>query len=216
MNYFAHGFRFIDRPYFLAGTAVPDWLSVADRATRMRTPTVAPFADGTDSPQAEVAAGILQHLSDDQWFHNTRAFFEVTGELTRHFREILVGRDDHHPSFLGHIVTELILDGILVRRDESLLERYYQAMRQISPQIVQEIVNRMVKQPTSRLAMFIPLFQQEGFLWDYLQPDRMLVRLNQVLRRVKLGSLPLEAERVLATAWTVVESRAGELLPGLL
>ena len=74
----------------------------------------------------------------------------------------------------------------------------------------------MVKQPTSRLAMMIPLFERERFLWDYLQPDRMLVRLNQVLRRVKLGPLPLEAERVLAAAWTVVESRAGELLPGLL
>lgn len=216
MNYFAHGFRFIDRPYFLAGTAVPDWLSVADRAARVRTQRVAPFADGTDSPQAEVAAGILQHLTDDSWFHNTRAFFEVTGELTRRFRALLAGRDDQHPSFLGHIVTELILDGVLVRRDESLLERYYQAMRQISPQIVQEVVNQMVRHPTSRLAVFIPMFQHEKFLWDYLQPAQMLLRLNQVLRRVKLGPLPQEAERVLAAAWTVVESRAGELLPGLL
>jgi hypothetical protein len=216
MNYFAHGFRFIDRPYFLAGTAVPDWLAVADRAARVRSPRVAPFADGTESPQAEVAAGILQHLSDDSWFHSTRAFFEVTSELTRRFRTLLTGNADHHPSFLGHIVTELILDGVLVRRDESLLERYYLALRQISPQIVQEIVNQMVRQPTSRLAAFIPMFNHERFLWDYLQPSQLLFRLNQVLRRVKLRPLPQEAERVLATAWTLVESRAGELLPGLL
>ena len=31
MNYFAHGVRFLEDPYFLAGTAVPDWLSVVDR-----------------------------------------------------------------------------------------------------------------------------------------------------------------------------------------
>lgn len=36
MNYFAHGYRFIDRPYYLAGTAVPDWLRVADRDVRVR------------------------------------------------------------------------------------------------------------------------------------------------------------------------------------
>ena len=31
MNYFAHALPFLDRPYFVAGTAVPDWLTVADR-----------------------------------------------------------------------------------------------------------------------------------------------------------------------------------------
>ena len=36
MNYFAHGHRFVDDPYFLAGTAVPDWLSVVDRKVRVR------------------------------------------------------------------------------------------------------------------------------------------------------------------------------------
>ena len=28
MNYFAHAIRFLDDPYFLSGTALPDWLSV--------------------------------------------------------------------------------------------------------------------------------------------------------------------------------------------
>ena len=36
MNYLAHGFRFTDEPYFLAGTAAPDWLSVIDRKMRLR------------------------------------------------------------------------------------------------------------------------------------------------------------------------------------
>ena len=36
MNYFAHGRHFIDQPYLLAGTAVPDWLNVVDRSVRAR------------------------------------------------------------------------------------------------------------------------------------------------------------------------------------
>ena len=31
MNYFAHALPFFDRPYFVAGTAAPDWLAAADR-----------------------------------------------------------------------------------------------------------------------------------------------------------------------------------------
>ena len=37
MNYFAHALPFLDDdPYFVAGTGVPDWLSVADRDVRVR------------------------------------------------------------------------------------------------------------------------------------------------------------------------------------
>ena len=56
MNYFAHGLRFLNRPYFLAGTAVPDWLSVADRATRMHSKRVFRFLDEAEGIDREIAA----------------------------------------------------------------------------------------------------------------------------------------------------------------
>jgi hypothetical protein len=48
MNYFAHGIRFLDRPWFLAGTATPDWLSVADRKVRLREKFLVPNLDHPD------------------------------------------------------------------------------------------------------------------------------------------------------------------------
>ena len=47
MNYFAHGREFVDEPYFLAGTAVPDWLSVVDRPTRIRSRQALEHVDPT-------------------------------------------------------------------------------------------------------------------------------------------------------------------------
>ena len=78
MNYFAHALPFLDRPYFVAGTAVPDWLAVADRKVRLRSKHVEAFLDDADPYVAEVAAGILQHLRDDARFHATRAFAETS------------------------------------------------------------------------------------------------------------------------------------------
>src|SRR3984957_18435669 len=46
MNYFAHGIRFVDRPWFLAGTALPDWLSVIDRRVRLRPKVMLQRANG--------------------------------------------------------------------------------------------------------------------------------------------------------------------------
>lgn len=213
MNYFAHGVRFIDRPWFLAGTALPDWMSVADRQTRLRARRVEPFADHSGSPHAELAAGIMQHLHDDDWFHNTQAFHEVTAELTRLFRDLLPQDDGHRPSFLGHIVTELLLDVVLITRNPSTLAGYYTALESLDVQIIQSAVNQMVKNPTERLVIFFPLFCRERFLGDYLQADRLLYRLNQVLRRVKLSPLPAETIAVLDAAREIVEKNAAALLP---
>ena len=77
---FERDLRQFDRPYFLAGTAVPDWLSVADRGVRMRARRVAPLADSSGTIAAEVAAGVLQHLHDDHWSISTE-----DGSLSCHF-----------------------------------------------------------------------------------------------------------------------------------
>lgn len=215
MNYFAHGLRFVDRPWFLAGTAIPDWLSVSDRQARVRARHVAPFADESGSPTAEIAAGILQHLHDDAWFHATPAFYAVSGELTNLFRRALPADEGHRPSLLGHIVTELLLDAVLIAREPVRLDAYYAALEQVDPLAVQAAVNQMARQPAERLVQFIPLFSRERFLGDYLSAERLRFRLNQVLRRVKLSPLPEEIDAVLSLAREIVELHAAALLAGM-
>lgn len=213
MNYFAHGIRFLDQPYFLAGTAVPDWLSVVDRRVRVRPRGARPFADGSGSPQADVAAGVLQHLHDDHWFHETRAFVETMGELGRWFRELLGPDDGFRPGFLGHIVTELLLDRVLMEERPHLLDRYYDRLRDVDPRRVEDAVNRMARGETEALSRFILLFLQSEFLRDYLDSKALLRRLNQVMGRIKLKPLPDDAEEVLDRGRELVRTRAHQLLP---
>ena len=213
MNYFAHALRFLDRPYFVAGTAVPDWLSVVDRQVRVRAKLIEPHLRNDGSPQAEVAAGAWQHLHDDGWFHATRAFFEVSTSLAVSFREVLGPDESHRTSFLGHIVTELLIDAELIERHPGKIERYYDVLRTIEPLAVQQAVNEMAKTPTECLAPLIPRFIDERFLPDYLSDERLLHRLNQVLRRVKLPTLPTEAAIVLRHARPLIRDRLSELLP---
>jgi hypothetical protein len=213
MNYFAHGIRYLDQPYFLAGTAVPDWLSVADRKVRMRSKRAEPFNDGTDAIESQIARGVLQHLHDDGWFHETRAFLETTAQLGRQFREVLGTDDGFRAGFLGHIVTELLLDGVLIEKHPNAIDDYYNSMQEIEPGLIQQSVNQMAKFQTERLTHFIGLFQQEQFLRDYVDPTRLLVRLNQVMRRIKLPLLPDITERILISGWDLVRNNADELLP---
>jgi hypothetical protein len=213
MNYFAHAIRFLDRPYFLAGTALPDWLSVVDRSVRLRARHVAPFADGAGTPAADVAAGVLQHLEDDAWFHRTPAFAVASAELTVQFREALPADDGHRPAFLGHILTEMLLDAVLIERHPARLLDYYAALSQLDARVIEAAVNHMAPRPTDRLKVFIPLFTQERFLFDYRDSERLRFRLNQIMRRVRLSPLPAGFEARLDTARNVVGRHAAGLLP---
>lgn len=212
MNYFAHGMAFLDDPYLLAGTAVPDWLNVADRSIRVRSRQAAPFVDDPNQSIARVARGIIQHHRDDGWFHETPVFHELCWQFTALAKQALPEDEGFRPSFLGHILVEILLDAVLIKRDPKLLEAYYRAMDSLDGAVVQEAVNRMSARTTDRLAVLLPLFCRERFLWDYLDDGKLLLRLNQVMRRVKLPLLPTEFQAVLPETRAAVAAHSDLLL----
>jgi len=189
MNYFAHAQRFLDDPYFLAGAAVPDWLSVVDRGARASSKSAARFVDSPEACVAAVARGVVQHHRDDDCFHRTAAFVRLSLEFSVGIRQRLVSDAGFRPSFLGHILVEILLDAALIEDQPAQLERYYQLLDSLDPVVVCEAVNRMATRPVPQLAAFIPLFSAERFLYDYADDGKLLGRLNRVLRRVGLPTL---------------------------
>ena len=211
MNYFAHGCRFLDNGYFLAGTAVPDLLSVVDRKVRTHRARATEFAGSLELCTASVAQGIVQHHHDDAWFHSTDAFNEVTWETTRLCYDLLPQDERFRPSFLGHILVELLLDAALIEMDPSKLERYYAAMEAVDVAAVEDAVCQIAGRPAKGLAWFIKRFCEVRFLCDYADDRKLIFRLNQVMRRVRLTALPESFVEVIGPAREMVSARAEEL-----
>lgn len=214
MNYLAHGFRHIDSPYFLAGTAVPDWLSVVDRRVRMRSgPAKLLAEDDRESTICRtIAGGIAQHLADDRWFHETRVFAETSLQFAVELRERLPGDEGFRPSFLGHILVEILIDATLIRRDPPLVSAYYDALSRVEPERVQSVVNRLAKIGTHQLADWIRRFLAVRFLYDYLDDDKLLFRLEQIMARVGLPPLGSRLVEWLPAARRSVDDRCELLL----
>ncbi len=212
MNYFAHGRELVDEPYVLAGAAVPDWLSVVDRKVRARSKSASLHVDDPDTRLAGLARGVVRHHRDDAWFHQTQAFGELNLRLTALVRDALAPDDSFRPSFLGHVLVELLLDDTLIRRDPARLDRYYAAIGSIDRAAVQLAVERIAGRPAPNLATFIALFCRERFLWDYAEDGKLLFRLNQVMRRVNLPQLRPELCDIFTIARNQVAARANELM----
>jgi hypothetical protein len=215
MNYFAHALPFLDQPYFGAATGVPDWLTVADRNSRVRLKLAEPFLADADPVTAAVAGGVAQHLRDDLRFHATRAFIETTLELSAEVRRMTETDAGFRTHFAAHLLVEVLLDATLTEEHPEKLNLYYLVLDSVDEQMVQQAVNRMSTQPTARLAPFIFLFRQERILWDYLEDGRLVVRLNQVMRRVGFAPLPDGFAELLPAARALVRGRRRELLDGI-
>jgi hypothetical protein len=212
MNYFAHGRPFLSSPYLVAGTAVPDWLGVLDRRVRARSRAARRFLASRDQRVALLAAGIVQHHRDDDWFHRTRAFAELSWQFTAEIRDRLPRDDGLRPSFLGHILVELLLDAELIRRDPPQLDQYYRCLEALDPQLVNWVVDRVAGAPARRLAELIPRFSRERFLYDYADDAKLLFRLNNVMHRVRLPEIPETLCEWFPEARRRVARRCGELL----
>ncbi|WP_437205408.1 hypothetical protein [Planctomicrobium sp. SH664] len=213
MNYFAHALPHLDRPYFLAGLAVPDWLSVLDRQCRVRRRVLNERIPTLTGEELELARGILRHLDDDQWFHNSSAFYDVSGGITADFREVLGTAEEWHCGFLGHIVLELLIDATLIEDQPQAIHEYYRVMQNVDTLRVEQGVRSLATRDPVELGRFIELYLRERFLEDYTSDTLLLKRLNQVMRRVGLRLLPPDSVAVFRSARLRVRQQIDALLP---
>lgn len=215
MNYFAHAMPFLDAPYLAAGVCLPDWLMVVDRRMRLRHRSVAPFVHDRSSEVAALARGVVQHLRDDSRFHSTRAFAECQWALTAASRDRLSGDDGFRPGFLGHLLTEVLLDAALAVEWPGQLERFFAAIEAVDPARVEQAVERFASRPPLHLGAMIEGFRRQRIIFDYLDDHRMMFRLNQVMRRVGLPTLPEDFAQLLPEARRLIAARREELLAGI-
>jgi hypothetical protein len=225
MNFLAHALQHLDSSYAIAGTAVPDWLSVLDRRVRTRSKHAMELLDDEDEDIRSLARGIVQHHHDDQWFHSSRLFNETALRFAVELRDRLPGDEGFRPSFVGHIVTEMLIDATLLSRNPSLGRIYYAAIESVSAEKIRANVAKIAAMgksfaviqdaELSELPLVIKRFAQARFLYDYADDDKLLFRLNQVMKRVRLPLLPYELTSWLAETRRVVEQRCDALLtPG--
>ncbi len=215
MNYFAHALPFLDRPTFVVGAVLPDLLSVVDRKIRLRSKHLYPFFDDPDTTTAELARGAMQHFRDDDRFHESSIFGQLSLELTIACRDLLPNDDGLRPRFLGHILVEIFLDATLIERHPGRLDTFYDLIQKIDAGKIQEVFNRIAPRQTDRLAPMIEAISQVRFLSDYADDKKLLRRLNQIMRRVRLEPLPDRFVSLMPESRSLVAHRVDELLNGI-
>lgn len=213
MNSFSHALPFLDRnDNFAIGCAIPDWLGAVDRRCRVRKNGAEKLLEDSDPLVVNIAGGIIQHIDDDKWFHAGAKFTDLSMVFAVELRDLLVGEAGFRPGFLGHIIIELLLDGFLHENYPGQLDRFYEMVRAADSNAIQDAVNLMATRPTTKLAEYFEVFNREKYLYDYNDDERLMYRVNYVLRRVKLNPVDDRVVNWVPSARKRVYDSVNELL----
>jgi hypothetical protein len=213
VNYLAHGFRHVHDPWFVAGTALPDWLRVLDRRARVSAERAEAHRDHDDPRVRSLALGVLRHHEDDRRFHGSVAFDETRRAVADTIRPALPAADGHRPWFVAHLVLEVQLDASITAESPTRLDDYYAALGSLDADAVAAAARTLTEDGApARLAELVRRFRSERFLFDYAEPRSALRRLDRVVRSVRQPGLPEALADVLPVTRGHVEARRDELL----
>ena len=108
-----------------------------------------------------------------------------------------------------------LIDAVLAEEQPRRLDDYYAALAALDPILTERAVSRLATKPTDRIAALIPRFNSERFLYDYLDDDKLLTRLNHVMRRVNLPQLPVTLVELISSMRRRVRQQMSDLLTPL-
>ena len=213
MNCFTHALPHLDDPYYAVGVCLPDWLSACDRKCRAREKNALMFADDKDPIVAKTAKGVVQHHQDDDWFHKTPAFNELMLNFGMELKEVFGKERTMRPAFIGHVLVELFLDAYLHAQNPGKLDYFYDQVKTVDRESIQQALNRFATRPTEKLAAEIERFARVKYLYDYETDKGTIFRINKVFRALKLELIGDEVFEWMPGARQRVYDRASELLP---
>lgn len=202
-------------PPYVVGSALPDLLPLAARRVRLR-PALIEHQPAPTAEQIALRAGVLVHLATDAAFHKTRAFADAQAEvghiLTQTpFEGIRVRR-----FFVAHVLTELTLDAVLLRRDLSIAGDFYTAFAAADYARVTGWTEAAVGQSLPGLPAVLARFAQSRYLCQYREDEGVATGLSRLCARARQDTFEGEnyarLVRVVGQAVTAVEARTGALL----
>lgn len=176
-------------PPFVMGVALPDLWPRFSRTRRIHWPSVR-AADPADRPDAQLRAGLLNHVSADRAFHALPAFLAWQRETRTHARD-----DAAHPAvldFVAHVAVELALDHRLVCADADLPRRFYADYDEIAPREVEQRVGPLGRVDATGLGDLIARFRARGFLHQYDSRAGLCDVLHRILRHTRIPAAPAE------------------------
>ncbi|MDX1934596.1 MAG: hypothetical protein SFU56_18510 [Capsulimonadales bacterium] len=204
MNYLAH--HAVARrkspeadPLFFVGNLLPDLLALEERA-RLRAVHL-PAPTETESP---LIAGMRLHFAADRQFHAAPIFHSLCREAAERLRRTGFPTPLRRTFFLAHVLTEIALDGSLLRESPALADDLYDRLSDVDRvRVERELAPILPVSPLSpvsgSVSAILDRFVGYGWLRTYGSYPGQAAALRRIWQRAGLPGLRDPADLALLT-----------------
>lgn len=201
-------------PFYVCGNALPDILPLARPRRRLQTARLAlPPASAED---AALQSGVLTHLATDSAFHKSEAFAQAQAEVNRLMADAGFTGMRVRAFFAGHVLTELALDAVLLRREPLLADAFYGTLGAADVQAVTCWAEDKAEGDIPALPAALSCFSGSPYLYSYKDDWGVAEGFNRLSGRAKQDMFQGDNWRllllVMARTMDIVERRAPAML----
>lgn len=178
MNYISHFYFFSkEDPYYNCGLIFPDWLAAYKRL-KLHTPIKA-----ITNNEKQLNSGIQNHFLGDKIFHGSDYFKEQTHGIKLILEQSSLDKDKFRFSFLAHLLLEMMIDRILLKRDPKLGSTFYEQLDACDDDLLLYFAqeNSAVDEG---FKILIQKFKQYRFILNYIESDKFVYSLTRITSRV--------------------------------
>jgi acyl carrier protein phosphodiesterase len=170
-------------PYATVGSVLPDLVRMFDREERLHL-LQPPSNEGLSPELAAINQGVDWHLQVDQKFHQTNFFEENARYIKQYLQEQSFSQYPRFLYFVAHILLELLLDRLLVKRERPVARQFYSRLEAVERLPVISYLNRQknVQYPEAFWKKFTQ-FREKQYVFDYAHNENFIYALNRVIAR---------------------------------
>ncbi|MEY2923470.1 MAG: hypothetical protein RLZZ337_10 [Bacteroidota bacterium] len=187
VNYLSHFYfdRSEDNKYYNIGLILPDL--ARSHISKLR---INPYRniEFTTFEITSINDGCNKHFASDRKFHNWMTFVDLTTRATDMIRES-GDKDINRDYFITHILVELLLDKILVDKNPSLPDDFYEMVASVEMDWILKYMRYAGLQDDELWKGQHRRFMKAGFLRNYTSIENVVNAVEQV--SVKTGLLEM-------------------------
>ena len=185
MNFIAHYYLDGERgnPHYNFGLILPDLLSIQKRGWKV---TDRNHIEAISEYNMQIVKGVLKHYDLDSLFHQSDYFITHTKYIKSLFTVSQIETVRKRKHFLAHILLELIIDRVIIKKETQILELFYADLDQIDIQEVGDLFYKEDEAVIQSFCTFFDKFRSKRYLYKYTNNEAIIFVLNKVLERVSL------------------------------
>lgn len=219
MNLISHFFLDKNRNdrFFFVGVSTPDLVSNFDRTIRLKAARL-PILMETDTRENQVQFynGVLRHFEVDRLFHSSPFFQQETRFLSQELRFTFGNDQIERAYFVAHILLELILDRVLIRRHKDLVQNFYDHFQERDVPELVEYTEWVAQEKMPGYGDFLRQFASKQFLYRYVDLRYLANVLDSILLRVGIEHRSFLRQKAFIDFMKTYENRLSDLyLPAM-